>query len=70
MILGLKGGILMSKALERERIDNSNGITIVDKNRYGNINEVTHRFSGRLTVEEVIKNMVISRLEEKNIIKK
>lgn len=60
----------MSKALENERIDNLTGITIVDKNRYENIIEVTHRFSGRLTVDEVIKDMVISRLEDKNIIKK
>lgn len=60
----------MSKALEKERVDNFNGITIVDRNRYENISEVTHNFSGKLTVEEVFKNMIISRLEEKKIIKK
>ena len=59
----------MSKLLDKE-ISDIKGITIVDKNRYENISRVTHNFSGRLTVEEVIKNMVITRLEDKNIIRK
>lgn len=59
----------MSKVLDRGT-NNLTGVTIIDKNRYENISQVTHRFCGKSTVEEVIKNMVMTRLEDKNIIKK
>lgn len=59
----------MSKVLEKGT-DDFTGVIIIDKNRYENINQVTHKFCGRSTVEEAIKNMVITRLKDKNIIKK
>ena len=46
----------------------SEGLTLTDINKYDNIVEVVHHFNGKKPMEEVIKNMVLFRLKEKNII--
>lgn len=59
----------MSKLI-RENKANSNGLTIVEKNKYENITEVTHNFNGEMTIEEVIRHMVLGKLKEQKIISK
>jgi len=49
--------------------DYSEGLVIVDKNKYNNIEEVTHRFDGTITVEEAFRDIVLSRLKEKKVIR-
>jgi hypothetical protein len=48
----------------RDKI-NSEPLVLVEKNRYDNIAEVTHIFSGKSTIEEVIKDIVISKIKDK-----
>lgn len=55
----------MSETLhENQRISNIEGLILIEKNRYENI-EVTHKFSGNSTIEEAMRNIVISKIKEK-----
>lgn len=44
------------------------GLIIVDKNKYGNIELVTHSFKGTATIDEAIRNIVLTKLKEKKLI--
>lgn len=47
---------------------NNKGLVIKDKNKYQNIVEITHTFHGSSTIEDAIKDMVLSKLKEDKII--
>lgn len=49
-------------------INNNDGLVLIEKGKYDNIAEVTHKFNGESTMEEVIRDMVLSKLKDKNII--
>ncbi|WP_406242064.1 hypothetical protein ACF3M2_14260 [Tissierella carlieri] len=56
----------MAEALRESQKDiNAEGLILVEKNRYDNIAEVTHKFSGGSTIEEAMKDIVISKIKEK-----
>lgn len=56
----------MSEVLrENQRGNNTEGLILIEKNRYENIVEVTHKFSGSSTIEEVMKDIVISKVKER-----
>ena len=44
------------------------GLIIVEKNKYDNIAEVTHTFCGNLTIEEAMRDIIISKLQEKKML--
>lgn len=50
---------------EEHRVKNKEGLILIEKNRYENIAEVTHKFSGSSTIEEVMKDIVISKVKER-----
>ena len=50
---------------ENQKEINEEGLILVEKNRYDNITEVTHKFFGNFTVEEAMKDIVISKVKEK-----
>ncbi|CAK7010594.1 hypothetical protein [Tissierella sp.] len=56
----------MAEALRESQKDiNAEGLILVEKNRYDNIAEVTHKFFGCSTIEEAMKDIVISKIKEK-----
>lgn len=55
----------MSEVLRENQRVNTEGLTLIERNRYDNIVEVTHEFSGSSTIEEAMRNIVISKIKEK-----
>ncbi|MGJ0847982.1 hypothetical protein ACR77J_14935 [Tissierella praeacuta] len=55
----------MSEVLRENQRVNTEGLILIERNRYDNIVEVTHKFSGSSTIEEVMKDIVISKIKEK-----
>ncbi len=53
-----------------KQLEKDEGLVIVDENKYGNIIKVTHSFKGSTTVEDAIRDIVLSKLREENIINK
>ncbi|QUH20421.1 hypothetical protein [Alkaliphilus sp. B6464] len=57
------------KQEQEVRLKNNNkGLVIKDKNKYKNIAEITHTFHGSTTIEDAIKDMILSKLREDKII--
>lgn len=55
----------MSEVLSKNhKGNNEEGLILIEKNRYDNIVEVTHKFEGSSTIEEVMKDIIISRIKE------
>jgi hypothetical protein len=50
---------------ENRKEINEEGLILVEKNRYDSIAEVTHKFFGNFTVEEAMRDIVISKVKEK-----
>ena len=45
--------------------NNKDGLILIDKNRYENVTQVIHTFQGNSTVEDAIKNIVLSKVKDK-----
>lgn len=52
-----------------KQFENDDGLVIVDENKYGNIAKVTHSFNGSSTIEDAIRDIVLAKLKEDNLIK-
>ena len=48
--------------------NNKDGLILIDINKYGNVIQVIHTFQGNSTVEDAIKNIVLSKVKDKNYI--
>ena len=50
-----------------EKLQNSkDGLILIDKNKYGNIIQVTHTFQGNSSVEDAIRSIVLSKVKDKS----
>lgn len=45
--------------------NNKDGLILIDKNKYDNVIQVIHTFQGNSTVEDAIKNIVLSKVKDK-----